>query len=281
MIFLVAGRRRDFNQGMSFRRLHFLAAAVLVLLTPVVRLQADNPFQSKDTVYQLAPLQALLSGVYEGQTKLGDLLAMGDLGMGTINPLDGEMIIVDGVAYRAALDGKLNVLPPDTLIPFAQIKVFKEDKRAELPPVNSYEELCKALDAEVDSGNSIHVIRIDGKFDYLKTRSVPAQKPPFQPLGKIISSQHITEAENVEGTMVIFRFPAYLSGANVAGYHIHYVNKDRTLGGHVLDVRAKKLTASIDEAEMLSLVVPQDKGFEKADLSTGGGNAAGQVLRGK
>lgn len=263
------------------RGMKSLPLLLILALAPICIARADNPFLNKDTVYQLAPLQALLSGVYEGDTTLSDLLAVGDFGMGTINPLDGEMIIVDGKAYRAALDGAVNELPGDTKIPFGQIKVFKEDKRAALPPVASYDALCKALDAEVDSGNSIHVIRIDGKFDYLKTRSVPAQKEPFQPLSKAISGQKIKEAEGVEGTMVIFRFPAYLSGANVAGYHIHYVNKDRTLGGHVLEVKAGELTASIDEAEMLSFVVPQDKAFEKADLSSGGGSVPTQVLRGK
>jgi acetolactate decarboxylase len=264
---------------MSFRP-HLLSLAALALALPLSA-KADNPFKSPDTVYQLAPLEALLSGVYEGQTRLADLLAMGDLGMGTVNPLDGEMIILDGVAYRAALDGTLNVLPPETLIPFGQIKAFKVDKTAVLGPVATYEELCKALDAQLQTPNGIYAIRIDGKFNYLKTRSVPAQRAPFQPLSKILGTQQIREAENVEGTMVIYKFPAYLSRANVAGYHIHYVDKDRKVGGHVLEVRAEALTALIDEAQTLTLAVPQDPLFDTTDLSTGSGNVATQVLRGK
>ena len=37
-------------------------------------------------------MSALLSGVYEGDTTIADLLAHGDFGLGTFNELDGEMI---------------------------------------------------------------------------------------------------------------------------------------------------------------------------------------------
>lgn len=43
-------------------------------------------------IHQTSLMSALLSGVYEGETTIADLLAHGDFGTGTFNELDGEMI---------------------------------------------------------------------------------------------------------------------------------------------------------------------------------------------
>lgn len=43
-------------------------------------------------IHQTSLMSALLSGVYEGETTIADLLAHGDFGLGTFNELDGEMI---------------------------------------------------------------------------------------------------------------------------------------------------------------------------------------------
>ena len=43
-------------------------------------------------IYQTSLMSALLSGVYEGNTTIADLLTHGDFGLGTFNELDGELI---------------------------------------------------------------------------------------------------------------------------------------------------------------------------------------------
>lgn len=43
-------------------------------------------------LYQSSLMSALLSGVYEGDTTMADLLKHGDFGLGTFNHLDGELI---------------------------------------------------------------------------------------------------------------------------------------------------------------------------------------------
>ena len=40
--------------------------------------------------------------------------------------------------------------------------------------------------------------------------------------------------------MLGFRFPAYVEGIEVAGYHLHFVSDDRSRGGHVLDSRSDR-----------------------------------------
>ena len=46
--------------------------------------------QPDNVLYQTSLMSALLSGVYEGNTTIADLLTHGDFGLGTFNELDGE-----------------------------------------------------------------------------------------------------------------------------------------------------------------------------------------------
>ena len=54
-----------------------------------MQLQRAHP---ERVIYQTSLMSALLSGVYEGETTMADLLQHGDFGLGTFNHLDGEMI---------------------------------------------------------------------------------------------------------------------------------------------------------------------------------------------
>ena len=53
-------------------------------------------------VYQTSTMGALLDGVYDGDVTIRELLRHGDFGLGTFNGLDGEMLVLDGVATNCA-----------------------------------------------------------------------------------------------------------------------------------------------------------------------------------
>ena len=52
-------------------------------------------------LYQHGTLALLVPGLLEGTTTIGELLTHGDTGIGTGEGLDGELIILDGVAIRS------------------------------------------------------------------------------------------------------------------------------------------------------------------------------------
>jgi hypothetical protein len=45
-------------------------------------------------VFQVSTINALLEGVYDGDTTVEDLLRHGDFGVGTFDALDGEMVVL-------------------------------------------------------------------------------------------------------------------------------------------------------------------------------------------
>ena len=52
-------------------------------------------------LFQYNTLSALMAGLYGGTLTIGELLEHGDLGIGTLDSIDGELIILDGKAYQA------------------------------------------------------------------------------------------------------------------------------------------------------------------------------------
>ena len=62
---------------------------------------------SRHTLYQVSTATALVQGIYQGAVRVGTLREHGDLGLGTFENLDGEMVIVDGQFFQARSDGSV------------------------------------------------------------------------------------------------------------------------------------------------------------------------------
>lgn len=240
-----------------------LAGLGLVIVTGCARLAAPG---ARETLYQTSTISALQEGVYDGQLSVGELTRRGDLGLGTFNTLDGEMIVLEGRVFQARADGKLYAAPADALTPFAAVTFFESDRAATLDNVSSLAELTRRLDALVGSPNLPYAIRIDGEFDYVRTRSVPAQKKPYPRLVEVARRQPEFELKGVRGTLVGFRLPEFVKGLNVPGYHLHFISADRTAGGHVLEVRGRGLRAQLDETPQAMVDLGRTAGLGQARL---------------
>jgi acetolactate decarboxylase len=208
-------------------------------------------------LFQASTIGALLDGGFEGDLSFAELAEHGDLGLGTLDHLDGEMVALDGEFFRADVDGRLGPVAPEARTPFAVVTRFEPSVEERLPEEElGHEELLSCLDALVPDGASSCAIRLDGRFDLVRARSVPRQEPPYRPLTEVVADQHVFELTDVEGTMVGFRFPTYVEGIEVAGYHLHFASADRRRGGHVLDSRSRGLRARIDPSNDLHVELP-------------------------
>lgn len=57
---------------------------------------------NKGKYYQVSTLQALALGFSKPVITVEELLMHGDLGLGTFEDVDGEMIVLDGKCHRAS-----------------------------------------------------------------------------------------------------------------------------------------------------------------------------------
>ncbi|MGN6556642.1 MAG: acetolactate decarboxylase, partial [Solirubrobacterales bacterium] len=168
-----------------------------------------------------------------------------------------SVVAIEGEFFRADVDGKVTRVEPDERTPFAVVTSFEPTVDEPLldDPL-AHEELLARLDELVPSGASSCAIRLDGRFELVRARSVPRQEPPYRPLTEVVAEQHVFELREVEGTMLGFRFPTYVEGIEVAGYHLHFISADRTRGGHVLDSRSRGLRVRLDPSDDLHVELP-------------------------
>jgi acetolactate decarboxylase len=221
----------------------------------------------KDTVMQVSTIDALLAGIYEGQMTLGDLKQHGDLGIGTFDALEGEMIVIDGTVYQANVDGKLYELPDNTTTPFATVVNFDADQTVTLNQPLSEDALKQQIDTLAPNKNLFLAVRIDGTFSHIEFRSVPKQNKPYPPLADAAKHQTVFEKSDIEGTVLGFRSPAYVKGIGVPDYHLHFISKDRKTGGHVLDMTLKTAQIQLDTCNNFYLALTDNEEFRNLDLS--------------
>jgi alpha-acetolactate decarboxylase len=220
-----------------------------------------------DEVYQFSTISALLEGVYDGDATIAEILRHGDFGLGTFNHLDGEMVILDGVCYRLRANGTASRAAPTDRTPFAAVTRFHSDFEIAVETRTDRAEVTTAIDRQIESPNLIYAIRIAGHFAELHTRTVMEQKPPYPPLTQATEEQAETVFTDVSGTVVGFRTPDFEQGISVAGYHLHFLNNDRTGGGHVLDFSLERGAVAVSAASQLHLSLPTSGAFLDARLS--------------
>lgn len=223
----------------------------------------------RERLFQTSTLQALMDGVYDGELTFQELGRHGDFGIGTFNGLDGEMIGLEGKFYQVKADGRVSVVAPDMKTPFAEVTFFKATKVHLLEKPLTYRELTGYITALLPSPNLLYAIKVQGFFPYVKARSVPRQHKPYPPLVEVAKKQSVFEFTNVKGVIVAFRYPAYLAGVNMAGYHCHFITTDRQGGGHLLDCRVEGATVAVNDIHALELRLPATQEFLRTDLTKG------------
>jgi acetolactate decarboxylase len=117
------------------------------------------------------------------------------------------------------------------------------------------------------SKNTFCALRIDGVFSCVQTRTVPEQHRPYKPMLEAIEAQPTFHIEHCEGVLIGFLTPEYMQGINVAGYHEHFINRERSSGGHVLDYRLESGVLTFGTVDKLLIDFPTDRDFKQADLS--------------
>jgi acetolactate decarboxylase len=228
-------------------------------------------------LFQASTIGELIEGNFEGDLTFDELAGHGDLGLGTLNHLDGEMIALDGRFYRADVDGSIHEVEGSTKTPFAVVVPFSSSIELSLDGPLAHDELLARIDERIPAGAPSCAVRIDGEFELVRARSVPRQHKPYRPLAEVISEQHRFDFEDAEGTAMGFRFPDYSEGIEVGGYHLHFLAADRKRGGHVLECRPRRVRVQLDPSSDLHVELPPGIDFEGPDLQRGTREALDKV----
>ena len=209
----------------------------------------------RDLLYQVSTYTALSGGGYAGLVPVGEVVKHGDLGLGTFDGLDGEMVVLGGQYYQVRSDGTVTTPDPSTLVPFAAVTPFEADVVVPGITAGNLSLLTAALDADLPSRDIFWAIRVTGTFPYVKARSPPKQSMPYPGLTEALKNQSVFIFRNVSGTVVGFYTPASAAGVDPVGYHFHFITADRKAGGHVLDIATQGASVELDSTPRFSVVL--------------------------
>jgi acetolactate decarboxylase len=226
---------------------------------------ADYLQVSHHTLYQVSTSAALVEGIYQGAVRVGTLREHGDLGLGTFENLDGEMVVVDGQFFQVRGDGSVRECGDDDLSPFAVVTRFEPDVDTTLDQCPDLSRLTARFDGLRNSENLFFALRVDGHFKYLHTRAMCRTREGV-PLVEAAAAQPEFEFRDVSGTLVGFWTPEYARALNVPGYHLHFVSTDRQQGGHLLQCRGTDLRLRMQRQGEFRVALPETEDFLKADL---------------
>ncbi len=218
-------------------------------------------------LFQISLLQALSLGDYHGAVTIDELKEHGDTGLGTFDGLDGEMIMLDGVVYKAAGDGSVSVIDDGTT-PFANVTFAKNDV-ADTVSADSFKDFEKKMDGILkrEGANSVYFIKIHGKID-ITIRSIAKQSPPYRKLAEVLSKEQVVwDHKGICGTVVGVYCPAYMSMMNNHGWHLHFISDDRRIGGHVLDLSFDDTECQLTKTDSMNIIIPGTEQFQSLDLS--------------
>ena len=240
---------------------------------------------SDTKMFQVSTLQALALGYSRAVVNVGEIMRHGDIGLGTFEDVNGEMIVLDGHCYRADEKGNVSEADDETGVPFSSVTIFKEDRSCEIGSIDSIEKLKVFLDLRIEEKfglNSMHIVRIDGSFKKVCARSESGYRAHHVTLKEALSAtQRDFYFDDINGTLVCVYYPDYMDGINASGWHLHFVSEDRKRGGHVFDLSMEKGTAYFDKITNIEIILPREPAFDTYALKNASKDEIKSVEQGK
>lgn len=221
-------------------------------------------------VVQVHTIASIMEGRYDGEVTVGELRGKGSWGIGTLQGLDGELVVVEGEIWNIGPDGIAHVPADDALVPFAVLVEMDDPITFELEgplPLDAFE---AEVHTRLPDPDGCWAVRAVGHFSSTRFRSVARQHPPYRPLDEVLrTDQTFLEGTDLDATLVGFCFPDWAAGVELPGFHLHMLTADHTTGGHVHAFDATRLEVTVSRCRSMHLeLAPGTEDVATEDLAT-------------
>jgi alpha-acetolactate decarboxylase len=197
------------------------------------------------------------------------VLIKGNQGLGTFILMNGELLLLDGVCYQLLAEGRIRIASPEDEVPYCAITQFSPEKT--FPNIKL--EKKSSIDGVLEQWNT-HTknlfisYRITGFFKSIKCRTVKGQEYEGQPLSELGKSQFVAEYKGIKGTVIGFRSPESWQGFSVAGEHMHFIDEERKIGGHVLELGDGEVEMQVAVVGNVHVELPRSDRFNEVSMKT-------------
>ena len=217
-------------------------------------------------LYMSSPINALLEGFYRDDVTIATLREKGDFGIGTFNNLDGELVALDGRYFQLDLDGNARAVGDDLKTPFSTVCKFQPTLSEEIAGPLAWEAFSAQLKTILPSDNMFTALHMQGRFRSVLTRSVPRTEN-YRPLSEATDHQKLRRFVNVDGHLVGFYTPGFVPSVNVPGFHFHFIDRDFTAGGHLLNCEPEHLDVRLQVFFSMELTLPKTLDYLTASFT--------------
>jgi acetolactate decarboxylase len=220
----------------------------------------------KEKVFQTGTIASLLNLVYEGDTTIAELRQYGNFGIGTCASFDGEIIVYDNKFYHATASGQIIEISDSAILPFAVLTSFNTTQEFNSSNL-SFQALKDDVRKHLLSCNLIYAVKIEAEFNSISFRSCRKETHPNHKIADDLTKlQQLHHVSNVKGLLVGFWFPKDLQTVNVPGLHVHFMDAERKIGGHVFDCQILQAQIMIQKCDSLQIDLIENDEFYNADL---------------
>ncbi|MBP5674338.1 MAG: acetolactate decarboxylase [Victivallales bacterium] len=210
------------------------------------------------TFTQISLFSILLVGRYGGVTSVADVKKLGNMAIATMDRLDGEMQMIDGIVYQACSDGHVYLPEDDATIPFGTIANFHAEKSLKICEITSYEAFEEQMATYCPMENIPLAIHFTGAFKRMKVRAVARQEHDGVGLAEAAKNEAVFDLQDTSGDLIGFRLPGYVKGVNAPGWHLHFVDAERRHGGHVVNFSLTEGELRFCHANDFQIRLPDD-----------------------
>ena len=72
-----------------------------------------------------------------------------------------------------------------------------------------------------------------------------------------------------------------MEGLNLPGWHFHFISADRTMGGHVFDLKINSCHVKLDKIARIELQLPTEPCFDTYELKSASSKEAQDIEQGR
>jgi len=221
-----------------------------------------------DAIVQYSTIKALQRGVIDGFLEADELKENGDTGIGTFHGVSGIMVMLDGKVYQIDENGNAEKAGRGAALCFAAVTFFERNIKLDKIKASSLQDFTEQIQPILKKNgvNMFFSTLISGKFSEIRLKSYAATSDKYSTMEEqLAGTERVYSLNDVEGTLVGFRYPIIADSLEQEGWTFHFLSSDCKKGGRLIDFREFDGKCSLDMIRRLNLTLPNTKAFNEFD----------------